>query len=365
MNKILPLIFTTLLLANYSFAAILRVGYKGVVIPGVDYNNLQLAHDASASGDTIQIYTQNTGIGNDAVITKRLFIVGFGYNLDANNNLQAIGINTPSVMGILIFEVGSENSILEGCTIDPAGKLDICTSNITIRRCFIQAAQGNSRLRNDLRQINNTTFESCCIYTLVMQSSAGNSCVGTQIINCILRSYLTFYLSASSGVIINCVAPQVSGILNFNSANFLVKNCILYNNPNPNLNYNTNTIYDNNLIVDAQGSTVLNGSNNKWGQAWADIFDRLGGTTDNPGNMIDASFNENFYKLKAGSPAINGGFDSNNNPTDCGIFGGDAATRYKVGGIPKIPSVYFFSAPSGSAATTNPYNVKVSVRSNN
>ena len=68
--------------------------------------------------------------------------------------------------------------------------------------------------------------------------------------------------------------------------------------------------------------------------------------------------------LKSGSLAIGGGTDLSGNPTDAGIYGGEAAFRYKLSGVPAVPAIYKLTAPSNSA-TSNPYNITISVRSNN
>ncbi|MBK8280919.1 MAG: hypothetical protein IPK94_12580 [Saprospiraceae bacterium] len=103
---------------------------------------------------------------------------------------------------------------------------------------------------------------------------------------------------------------------------------------------------------------TLPGMNNKWGQLSDSIF-----IVPNPDPMI-GYLDENNYQLRPNSPAKDFGIDLSGKPTDCGIFGGELAYRYKIGGQPAIPAFYKLSAPTNSASS-NPYNITVSVRSNN
>jgi hypothetical protein len=347
MKKACLFVITVLLMSGISFATIRRVGYNGIAKAGVDYADFNSAQTASAAGDTIQIYAAGNG-----TVNKRLVIMGFGYNFDSNLNLQAIGGATPSPIS-LSFDLGSDNSVVEGCS----GNITLITSNITIRRFF-----GSVSFQNQTRAANNIRIESCALTGCSMQSSTANPCTNIQIYNCILGS-ITFYMAGTSGSIINCVSPnpQLVGYqVDLNNAGILVKNCILGHF----LPSNINTVWENNFFFTVQPAILPPGSNNHWGQVWANLFNRLGGTIDNPGYQNDATFREEYYILKAGSLAINAGFDATNNPTDAGIYGGEPIYRYRLSGVPAVPSIYKLTAPS-TGATTNPFNVTISVRSNN
>lgn len=347
MRKLCLLAVALLFINAICLAAIRRVGYNGTARPGVDYADFNSAHNASAAGDTIQVYASANG-----TVSKRVVIIGFGYNFDVNQNLQATGGNSPSPVN-LSFELGSENSVIQGCS----GGITLITSNITIRRYF-----GSVTFQNQTRAISNTRLESSVLSSCNMATTAGNPCANTQIYNCIL-SNVNLYQAGTSGSIINCVTvnPSFQGsTINLNNAGFLVRNCILGNFDAG----NTNTIWENNFFSVNQPGTLPAGSNNRWGQTWANLFNRLGGTTDNAGYYADGQFREEYFVLKPGSLAINAGFDGAGNPTDAGIFGGDAVYRYKLSGVPAVPAIYKLSAPSTSA-TSNPYNITISVRSNN
>ncbi|MEO8568333.1 MAG: hypothetical protein ABI419_04340, partial [Ginsengibacter sp.] len=109
-KKLSTLFIAALLISNFCFAKIFRVGYNGLPLTGVDYADLQSAQDAANAGDTVQVYTSSTTSGS---INKQLVIIGYGYNFDANANLQAIGTDAPSSANIN-FDSGSDGTIVSG-----------------------------------------------------------------------------------------------------------------------------------------------------------------------------------------------------------------------------------------------------------
>lgn len=330
-----------------SYSAILRVNYNtGFPRTNVDYTTFSAAVTAAAVGDTIQIYGSISSLGT---LNKRLVIQGFGYNFDVHPGLQQNPFEYPSLITVtgtgLTFATGSENSVLEGVAF--SGTVLVQVSNITIRRCWLSI-----RVQNTISNIN---VSQSVVYG--SQSNSG-SVSGLYLFNCILDDLNLSGISNSSILITNCVtkANTISWIFGSNSV--LVQNSIIFNYYSTNLN----TVYQNNFFATAQPTPLPAGSNNRWGQNWANLFNRLGGTSNNPADPANAAFDELYYALRTGSAAINGGFDSANNPTDCGIFGGDPAYHYKISGLPAIPATYLLTSP-GTSATTNPYNVTISVRS--
>ncbi|MFC2138715.1 hypothetical protein ACFLTE_11120, partial [Bacteroidota bacterium] len=63
------------------------------------------------------------------------------------------------------------------------------------------------------------------------------------------------------------------------------------------------------------------------------------------------------WQLKAGSPALGYGTDD----ADCGMFGG--IDPYVLSGIPPIPAIYYYSAPS-SASTATGLPITIRIKSN-
>lgn len=152
----------------------------------------------------------------------------------------------------------------------------------------------------------------------------------------------------------------------FDDAKFLVKNCIIgsYDGSGggfPNTR-NSNTLFENNLFGTEPPVPLPAGSNNLWKQDWSEIFTETGGFY--AGHISELPFDEDYFVLKAGSPAISYGRDASNNPTDAGIYGGEPAFMYKLSGVPAVPAIYNVTAPNTSASA-NPYNVTISIKSNN
>jgi len=359
MKKLFLLSAAAIFVSSFSYAEIRRVGYAGQPRAGVDYANFNDAQTASSNGDTIQVYG-NTVNGS---VSKRLVIMGFGYNLDVNTGLQALTSDAPSGVSIG-FIAGSDSSVIEGCS----GSIGLgeyngpdSIDNIAIKRCNASISIYNA----PNNKIRNIKIYSSIVQNLNMVWNGINYGLVTniQVYNSYVQN-VTFFNSSTTAAIINCVctSPEYSGgSLNLNEAGVLVKNSI-FNSAN--ITTNVNTVFENNFFFEAQPVQTVPGSNNRWNQRWNNLFERLGGTTDNPSYFGDPTFDEDYFILKAGSLAINGGFNALGQPTDCGMYGGEAAYRYKLSGILAVPAIYKLTAPS-TAATANPYNVTISVRSNN
>jgi len=354
----------TIGLATFANARIFRMGYPGSPLTGVDYSDISALQAAATPGDTVQVYGNIGGL----TITKPLVFIGFGYNLDTHAGLQKNNSNAPSSAS-LNFYPGSDGSKVEGLsgtfyvgnqTNSPVGA---GVSNISFTRC-----NGTFKLFTLYSDVSDVTFTSCVLYNSGMNYSQGSS-INIAAFNCIFggasNGDFILYNPSSSAVFFNCVSPNFN-YYNSNSpiavtnANVLVRNCILAaSNAN-----NVNTVYENCFFGQSQPATLPLGTNNRWGQSWTNLFQGITGVGDEAGHPQNTAFNENYYILKTGSPAINGGFSGAGTPTNCGIFGGEAAFSYKLGGVPAVPSIYRLDAATLNAST-NPYNVTISVRSNN
>ncbi len=361
MKKLSIFVSATLLISSLSFATIRRVGYNGLARAGVDFSTFDAANTASAAGDTIQMYGSNGG----GTVTKRLVIIGFGFNFDKHPGLQAA--NLSSDIGTLFFGAGSDGSYTTGVSGSFYVRGDINgnhtpISNITFNRCY-----GTFYTQNysGYGPINNITITSSVITGGGMQynSDADYPVSNLSVFNCIIYGF-TLYKTGTSAVFINCVAPSPDIVGNYalalNDAGALVKNSIIPDFGTGNIN----TIFENNFFRVAQPTVLPPGTNNRWGQDWTVLFNRITTINNNASYYGYGDFDENYFVLKAASPAINGGFDGNNAPTNCGIFGGEPAFVYRPSGVPAIPTVYKLTAP-GLNASSNPYNVTVSVKSNN
>lgn len=363
-TKMFTLIMGLLFFSTYSFAKIFRVGYTGTPLAGVDYasNEFQQAVTNANPGDTIQLY----GTVSGAEINKRLVILGFGYNLDAHSGLQVNSINDPSYTSYIFFAPGSDGSIVKGVSTTTSGNAGFQVgdyyqtgtpvSNITFERCF-----GLFNLLNKGAATSNVRIISCvCTVINMYYGDNGIPLNNLQITNCILGSVSLFNESTTASII-NCVSsPNTQDGLSFQNAQVMLKNSVIYP-PNS----GTNTIYQNNFIYSSAFTLPAGSSNNHWDVGFDDIFNELGvASSYNTGTPTTLQFNEDWYLLKPGSPAINAGLNFDNQATDCGIFGGELSNIYRQGGIPSIPAIYKLDAP-GSEATSNPYKIVISVRSNN
>lgn len=346
MKKNYFLLSLILLFCLPAFAKVFRVGYNGTPLKGVDYTTITEANDSAKLGDTIQIYGNISG----GVINKRLVILGFGYNLIAHPGLQSNpGFQSNATDGLsqisfLTLDPGCDSSIIEGCYLN---QIYITSNKVIIRRCT-----GFAYLYNYATGVNDLKMYSCYSFSVSMYSQInlptyGYPCKNIQIYNSI-GSYLTLYGNESNGSIINCV----NSYPNTENARILIKNSI------GSFQVGGNNIWNNNIFSNNEPTPALPGMNNKFAQSYDSIF-----VTPNPDPTI-GSLDENNYQLRPNSPAKNFGIDLSGKATDCGIFGGELTYRYKIGGQPAIPAFYKLSAPTNSASS-NPYNITVSIRSNN
>ena len=330
------LLMTALIFTHSVEAKILRVAYSGPAVAGVDYSNVQAAVNAAAVDDTIQLY-QNASVGS-ATVNKRLVFLGFGYRLEFNPALQAL----PSAGNYvdLNFVGGSEGSVVQGALIN---RVNIGVNDITVSRCLGDLWLGYNSTTG-LVPITNVTIISSWLNIRGDFGAVSNALVN----NCIL-DYLDL--------------PNVAGLFSNNillgNGNWRFGSCVVRNNI---FTYQsrcvngTSAIFQHNLFArnDNCGITIT-GSNNQFGVNMTNVFL----------NWNNGSFgSESNLALKAGSPALGFGVDGNGNPTDAGIYGGDAGLVYKPSGIPPIPAIYHLTSP-GLNANTNPYTITVSVRSNN
>ncbi len=369
--KIFTLLFAATLITSVANAKIFRIGYttlyNATPNTGVDYDNFSDAQDQASNGDTMQIYGEINGPGGYVIVNKSLVILGFGYYFDIHPDLQVIGGQFPSTIPSLIFYGSSSGTIIKGVSGnywyiegEPSGTP---ISDITIEGCNIQGALNfyNSLSGSYSGSISNIKLNRCVINSLLFYQDPPNSkpVTNLQINNCTLGNYIHISDPGTTVYITNCIWN--SGVYNLyfetKDAQVLVKNSI-FKKSGYSSTTNINTIYENNFFQEGQPAILPPGSNNRWGQDFSTIF-TVNSTTGNSSYP-----DENNFILKPGSPAILGGFDENNKPTDCGIFGGEPAYRYVISGMPPVPSIYKLEAP-GQAASSNPYNITISVRSNN
>ncbi|PVD53088.1 hypothetical protein DC498_06910 [Terrimonas sp.] len=326
-------------MVSVSNAKIFRVGYTGPQVTGTDYADFQSAHDEADPGDTLLFYPGNTYTGN---ASKPLVYMGYGYfvsGTDANTGLQLITGNLGLVIHLL---AGSEESSFEGIG-DNNGYLqlyvDVPINDITVRRC--NTVYVYSSISGDC-----SNWQIIQSYNVVIHPSGNGGTtrlLNLRVENCHLSYFDLRNLPAgSSGQVSNCV---INGGVDLTGASIYFLNNVCYG---ASFTGAAGTLFENNLFDFAEGAyDITGGTDNQFSVDMSNVF--VGST----GNSTDGQ-----WQLKAGSPAIGAGAGG----TDCGMFGG--TNPYRLSGIPSIPVFYKLTAPSRTA-TTNPYTITFSVKSNN
>jgi hypothetical protein len=346
--------FTLLILFSVSlipsYAKIYRIGYPGNSVSGVDYayNNIPAAITAASSGDTIHLYQAYwASSSNTGAINKRLIFIGYGYLLDQNLGLQAIS-NPPSYC-VFSFEPGSEGSVVQGAS----GNFYFGTSNIAVLR-----SSGNFNLGYGTYSGTKSGTSNITLIDNFIESSTSYSGVGTLYIsNCIFNNSISNF-AIHSGVFINNV---VYGSPTLGS--FIVKNNIFFGGSCPPVNSN---VFEYNLFS-SQNTCSITGTGNQFNVNMANVFEKWNASAAD-GKLFTSDLvnqrTDNKLALKTPGLGIGAGRNSDGSVTDLGIFGGEPSNTYKLSGIPPIPAIYKLSA-SSQTATTNPYTITISIRSNN
>ena len=344
MRKFFTLTLLACLFNVVAFAKIWRVNNNiGIT---ANFTNLQEAHNGAASGDTIYLESSPTSYGG-LTSTKKLTVIGTGYFLDVNPDLQAFTL--PSKVDAITLNAGSSGSTYEGLSFNSSA-LNIYVSDVVVRRNNFGSFNGNDPIYS-----NGTVGLYAAISNVIITQNFGviinnnNPCTGILITNNFL-SFHSYYGEATNQ---NCVQLHTSTVA-------IIKNNIIRRGTL--LAYNSNIT--NNIIYNGfyggSGNLVSNniGNSTQFGTA-----DGNQSSVDMATVFVSTGSYDNYFKLKTGSPAIGAGYGSTaQTPVDAGIFGG--STPYVLSGIPAIPSIYYFkNQPVGS--NSDPIDVQVKVRSNN
>jgi len=385
-----------LIMQTSSFATIRRVGFTQSISPvnGLDYVDFQSAHNAAVTGDTIQLYPATPQISWSGTISKRLVVLGPGYFYNNNTyNIPSGGIPNASLQLLpgaissssFTVGVGSAGTVLQGINslyVTTSNTLD-SLNDILISRCR------NVNVNFDNSGVCNNWIISQCYNANVTQSGYGISFSANRTITNLRIENTTgpsinFNASGpqspvgvNSGQILNCIfgssttgVEATYGSLRLNNSTFVVQNCIdVYGTLGIGLGALTgvsNTIFINNLTVASPSNNPVSTNPGSTGNVFninpaGNAF--FVGYPNNVSGGQTIYSSDGAWQLSSTSPAKNAGIiPGTTTATDCGIFGG--LNPYKASGIPAVPSFYKLSSPS-STATTNPYIMTFSVRSNN
>lgn len=345
MKKIFLLSFVAVLFcSNVLNAKIHRLGYQGPRVAGVDYYTIQAANDSSAIGDTILVFP-GSYTNPAAGVSKKLTWIGYGYFISgnySNANLQTI---TGSLSFAVYVGAGATGSTFEGLdhlTVTTATSNNV--DNLIIRRCNV-----------DYLTFANATYKTWqiqqCYITYLQTNNAAGAITNLDVSNSYIYSAAFGPISSTlSGQFLNCIifyGSYGNGTIN---GTFVFKNCIIIST-----HYNDgNSAYQNSI---ATTTYPIPSTNNDKNILYNDMLTKVFVTS--PSGYPAAPYSlDNRYALSSTSPAKGAGEGG----TDCGIFGG--LNKYRLSGIPPTPSFYKLTAPT-TTASSNPYTITFSVRSNN
>lgn len=299
------------------------------------------------AGDTIYVEPSANDYANGgAILNKKLVIIGPGYFLDpgnttspGNGGLQALpleahcawfaitaGGNDSKIMGITsngIYLRNASNIVIERVRFASVLQFEQGTNtNITVRKCFFNnnaainhssaATASNFVCENNIFYSNNLSL--ACL------TGSGN----------IVRNN-SFYNSNSTTTLVN--AYFVNNIVG-SITQFSLTNCTIKNN-----------------LFQINQALPATATNNLVNQNMADIY-------------VGTGSMDGRVRIKAGSPAAGAGLTVGAVVSpDCGAFGGP--DPYKLSGIPNVPTIYNFTAPTSIPSGSATMNITFSTRNNN
>jgi hypothetical protein len=382
MKQIFMLLLLYFAVVSTVEAKLRRVGFIATIMPvnGLDYGNFQAAHDASAAGDTIQLYPNTTGLVTySGTISKPVVVIGPGYFTNsyymtgaekANTGLQNLAGNISSCT--FTIDLGSAGAIIQGLNnvnINTIDRVD-ALNNINIRRCrnvaisFINSGQ-----------INDWTIAQCYGVTMV-QTGSGSSATNNRTINRLsIRNSVIFqqinFATSPTGTytgntIYNC--NFLSGAsLSLNGAAFTIQNCIFETQSFTGI---TNVVWTKNITTQTATSNPMTNTAPNSGNVYSVILNNvyINYPLTSTSGGVNVYSPDGRFQLKTGTttnPAINGGYlPGTTTPTNCGIYGGITTDNYVLSGIPPIPVYYQLTAPSAVTVGSN-YTITFSVKNNN
>jgi hypothetical protein len=337
------LLLSLLLVSTAAHAqAVLRVNNTpGSAAP---YTTIAAAVTAAGVNDIIMVEGSNDSYG-DITINKKVTIIGPGYLLAENLNLQATPLS--AMLGTITLNSGATGSSLSGLIIVGSPGINIVgASNIAITNslffvnCFQSAIVLNGTGTNLLIASNYLIANNLTCGTNLV-NSLGNF-TGVLYTNNYSRG-LSFLSGSTSSFLVsnNIFEPNLVGSTS-TFQNSVVQNNIFTATSNP-FSSVTGSTFKNNIFVNAQLGLD---PTNLISQPFASLFAGVPVNSDT------------YWRLKAGSPAIAAGVGG----ADCGIYGG--TSPYRPSGIavgqPTITDYVFpVTIPKNGVL-----NVKVSAKVN-
>lgn len=318
---------------------------------GAQFTSFQAAHDSCHTGDTL--YVEGTTISyGSPTISKKISVIGPGFFLGQNPQTQ---VNpTSALFTQVICAMGSAGTYLTGLDINYL-ILASGVNNIVIKRNHIGCPTCQNSYANGVINLqgNNANiliiqnyvicqqFNSNPIYApLTLMAGCSNATISNNYIEGTTgnNDYVLYMDPAASAVISNNIFKGVGGASMTIWGSSVNNNVFLIPGPTPITGGNSS--YHNNFSNAAQlDTTVGNPNHNHNNVSAATLF-------------VNSGSSDGMYKLISGSPAIGAGISGE----DCGMFGG--LDPYVLSGIPTVPSIYFFAAPTSGSGTL-PVHVKI------
>ncbi len=334
----------SLLLASAATHAQTVLRVNNTVGSAAPYTTIAAAVTAAGVNDIIMVEGSNTNYG-DISIAKKVTIIGPGYFLAENLNLQATPLS--ALVNSIALNSGADGTSISGLIFtSPTTKFVINNvSNISLTNSFFNG--GNCSFTSiylagtgtNLRITNNFSETTCGTPFFILNAGSFS-----QVIVSNNFSYAGISTGATSSFIIS--NNTFGGFPGFPTS-IDARNSTIQNNIfglGGNISNGTGSTIKNNVFVAAQSGVD---ATNLINQPLASLFVGLAGNTT-----------DTQWRLKAGSPAIGAGVGG----TDCGMYGG--TTPYRPSGIAVgQPTITDYVFPS-TVPKNGVLNVKVSGKVN-
>jgi hypothetical protein len=343
MKKLITLSFLLFVLLGALSATIIRVNNNPNL--DADYTDLQAAIDAAVAGDTIYLEQSAISYG-DAVINKRLIVIGGGYLLDENTQIKPDARST----SIGDLDIGSSSSpddnlangtVLIGISF--AGSTVKVFDQSSIIRCLFSGTNGDDL---DFESLSSSgSLVSQCIFSGIFgggpkitfsNAFGGEDPTNNTISNCIF--YGSGFSASNGNVIENNTFIYISG-----------------GGSNSSVFATSNSTVKNNLIIQGNADLVL--STNSTGNS---MINNVIVTTDDTETdyVLGEGSTDGQWQLSEGSLAAGAG----ENGVDVGAYGG--LSPYVLSGVPPIPRISSISIPTTGSSSTG-LQVQVTIKSQN
>lgn len=346
------LLIAMALISVLSRAAVINVSNSPTAPVNVPhtYNDLQVAINAAADGDSLYVHGTNISYGNITITNRTLTFIGAGYGSNLQSNFQQ-----RSRLGNVEFlnYSGSRNIVFVGLLIE--GELyttgtNAPVSNLIIERCAVNkmTCQSNNLI------IRQSLFEYSD-YTIVPFAPTvfGNAIIQNSVFVGAIGAGLNLGSSLWENNIFKMAYPYYNAYGDISGINGtgIFKNNIFNNEFTISV---SNCTFNNNLFVSV--SSLGNGNSGT-----GNVFSTGAGFVNNY-NPVNTIGKQNYcsavdYHLSVGSAALTAGPTGN----EIGIYGGTNALPASavLNGVPAMPRITEMNLQNISVAPNGSLNVQL------